>query len=98
MVAIYPTTVSQRIVMPNVIQTVDKKRTKWGLFTTLLVTSLLFMMVGGSIEPDQDLLAECGEYGDIYYDEARSARKLETKKQVADLSPDSVAYSVAAQL
>lgn len=75
MVAIYPSTVSQRIVMPNVIQTVDKKRTKWGLFTTLLVTSLLFMMVGGSIEPDQDLLAECGEYGDIYYDDSEECQE-----------------------
>ena len=72
--ALYATTVSRRIVMPNVIQTADKKRTKWGLFTTLLVTSLLFMMVGGSIEPDQDLLDECGEYYDDYYDESERPR------------------------
>lgn len=73
--AIYATTVSQRIVMPNVIQTADKKRTKWGLFTTLLVTSLLFMMVGTSIEPDQDLLAECGEFDDVYYDDSEECQE-----------------------
>ena len=73
--AIYATTVSRRIVMPNVIQTADKKRTKWGLFTTLLVTSLLFMMVGGSIEPDQDLLDECGEYYDDYYDDSEECEE-----------------------
>lgn len=73
--AIYATTVSQRIVMPNVIQTADKKRTKWGLFTTLFVTSLLFMMVGTSIEPDQDLLAECGEFDDVYYDDSEECQE-----------------------
>ena len=73
--AIYATTVSRRIVMPNVIQTADKKRTKWGLFTTLLVTSLLFIMVGGSIEPDQDLLDECGEYYDDYYDDSEECEE-----------------------
>ena len=53
--------------MPNVVQTTDGKRTKWGLFTTLIITSLLFGMVGASLEPDQDLLYDC-ENGDAIYD------------------------------
>ncbi len=68
--------VAQRIIMPNVVQSSDGKRSKWGLFTTLLITSLLFMAVGASIEPDRDLLDECGQsWADVNYNDSEECQE-----------------------
>ncbi|DAC57475.1 MAG TPA: hypothetical protein D7I03_07350, partial [Candidatus Poseidoniales archaeon] len=68
--------VAQRIIMPNVVQSSDGKRSKWGLFTTLLITSLLFMAVGASIEPDRDLLDECGQsWADVNYSDSEECQE-----------------------
>ncbi|MED5308323.1 MAG: zinc ribbon domain-containing protein [Candidatus Thermoplasmatota archaeon] len=62
--------------MPNVVQSSDGKRSKWGLFTTLLITSLLFMAVGASIEPDRDLLDECGQsWADVNYNDSEECQE-----------------------
>ncbi len=68
--------VAQRIIMPNVVQSSDGKRSKWGLFTTLLITSLIFMAVGASIEPDRDLLDECGQsWADVNYSDSEECQE-----------------------
>lgn len=68
--------VAQRIIIPNVVQSSDGKRSKWGLFTTLLITSLLFMVVGTSIEPDRDLLDECGQsWADVNYNDSEECQE-----------------------
>ena len=76
MVVRHPLIVAQRIIIPNVVQSSDGKRSKWGLFWTLVATSLLFMLVGVSIEPDQDLLDECGRsWADVNYSESEECEE-----------------------
>ena len=62
MVAINPTTVSQRIIMPHVVQTSDGKRSKKGLILTLIATSIFFSMISVNMEPDPDDLDYCENY------------------------------------
>ncbi len=59
MVAINPTTVSQRIIMPHVVQTSDGKRSKKGLILTLIATSVLFSMISVNMEPNPEDLEYC---------------------------------------
>lgn len=66
MVAINPTTVSQRIIMPHVVQTSDGKRSKKGLILTLIATSIFFSMISVNMEPDPDDLDYCENYVEGY--------------------------------
>ena len=82
MVVRHPLIVAQRIIIPNVVQSSDGKRSKWGLFTTLLITSLLFIFVGASIEPDQDLLDECGQsWADVNYSDSEECEEARDQER-----------------
>ena len=73
---------SQRIVIPTVVQAGDGKRPKWGLFTALLITSLALIMLSASMEPDLDELDECNAYG---YNPSERCEDLREERSSSDL-------------
>ena len=78
MVVRHPLIVAQRIIIPNVVQSSDGKRSKWGLFWTLFATSILFTMIGISMEPNMDDLYECETQAFEESEECEELREQET--------------------
>ena len=52
--------------MPHVVQTSDGKRSKKGLFLTLIATSIFFIMISVNMEPNPEDLEYCENYVEGY--------------------------------